>query len=236
MNNNLNNDLGIRVVGVILARMGSNRFPGKAMSMIQGKSLIELIIERVGRCTVCKIPLILATTDNEIDDRLESHARTIGIDVFRGSESNVLSRAVFAGMQLHGTHFLRLNGDCPLVEPQLIDEALLELIKSNPDAVTSKTENQLPYGISVEIARLELLNELSRCASDFEREHIFSALYKNADQLEISKVGSGLPARTDLQLTVDLPGDNIKIERMINDSGTNATHVKYWQIPYQDDL
>ena len=236
MKNDTDNDMNIRVVGVILARMGSARFPSKAMSLIQGRSLIELITERVGQCTVSEIPLILATTNTEVDDQLESHAKSIGIDVFRGSESNVLSRAVFAGMQLRGTHFLRLNGDCPLVEPQLIDEALLELIRTNPEVVTSKMENQLPYGISVEIARLDLLDELSKCASDFEKEHVFNAVYKNADQFEISKVGSGLPVRPDLQLTVDHPGDNIKIEALINASDTNATNVKYWQLPYWDRL
>jgi len=232
----IDSDKKIRVIGVILARMGSARFPGKAMSLIQGKSLIEIITDRVGQCTVFDIPLVLATTDTKVDDQLEAHAETIGIDVFRGSESNVLSRAVFAGMQLGATHILRLNGDCPLVEPELIDEALSELVKTNPEVVTSKRENQLPYGISVEIARLDLLNGLSQSASDFEKEHIFNALYNNVAQFKLSKVGSQFPARPDLQLTVDHPGDNIRIEALINSSGTNATKVKYWQIPYLDGL
>ena len=226
----------MRVVGVVLARMGSARFPGKSMSLIQGKSLIELITERVRQCVVCEVPLILATTSNSEDDQLEDHARNIGIETFRGSASDVLSRAISASSQLGGTHLLRLNGDCPLVEPELIDEALMELIENNPKVVTSKRENHLPYGISVEITRLDILENLRHCASELEKEHIFNAVYNTVDRSELSVVGSKFPHRPDLKLTVDFPSDHSKIEAMINESGISAEKVKYWQVPLQDRL
>lgn len=224
----------LRVVGVILARMGSMRFPNKIVSLIHGRTIIELIATRVRQCEVHEIPLVLATTEDASDDQLSAHAKNLGVDVFRGSSTDVLSRAVNAGKYLGGTHILRLNGDCPLVEPKLIDEALILLDLHRSEVISSKGQNGLPYGISVEIAELDLLDKLHHKAVDSEKEHIFDAVYSTKKFFDSGRVGSWFPARPDLRLTIDLPGDNLRIEKLIDSTGFDATVVKYWNIPVEN--
>jgi len=213
--------------------MGSTRFPNKILSLINGKSILELIIDRVKQCKACEIEIVLATTMDHSDDSLSSYAKNLGIEVFRGESTDVLSRAINAGKSVGGTHLLRLNGDCPLVEPELIDEALISLITKRFEVITSKGQNGIPYGVSVEIAELNLLNSLSLDATAHEREHIFSVVYANIDRFRHLQVGEGYPSRQDLSLTVDFPGDNLRIGQMINAARIDAIKIKYWEIPIQ---
>jgi spore coat polysaccharide biosynthesis protein SpsF len=221
------------VAGVILARMGSTRFPNKILSLINGKTILELIIDRVKQCKACEIEIVLATTKDHSDDSLSSYAKNLGIEVFRGETTDVLSRAINAGKSVGGTHLLRLNGDCPLVEPELIDEALISLITKRFEVISSKGQNGIPYGVSVEIAELNLLNSLSLDATVHEKEHIFSAVYSNIESFRHLKIGEGYPSRQDLRLTVDFLGDNLRIGQMISAAEIAAINIKYWEIPIQ---
>ncbi len=213
--------------------MGSKRFPNKILSLINGKSVLELIVDRVQQCKACEIEIVLATTKDDSDDSLSRYAKNLGIEVFRGESTDVLSRAISAAKSVGGTHLLRLNGDCPLVEPKLIDEALISLITKRFEVITSKGQIGIPYGVSVEIAELNLLERISIGATAHEREHIFSAVYSKIDKFRHLKIGERYPSRQDLRLTVDFFGDNLRIGQMINAANIDAMKIKYWEIPIQ---
>jgi len=221
-----------KVVGVIIARMSSKRFPNKIISEINGQSTIELIANRVRQVSFTELPLVLATTDGVRDDLLETYAYSLGLSVFRGPESDVLARVITAGTNMSATHILRLNGDCPLVEPTLIEAGLKLLYQKKHSLVSSKSILGLPYGVSVEIVDIDLLQKLWPQTNKIQREHIFNSVYEHLSIESVSVAGGGFPLRPDLRLTVDIPGDNQRIGNLIELNGSDPTLVKYWDLPF----
>lgn len=220
-----------RVVGVLLARMESRRFPGKILSEIAGFQILELIVSRLRNSFGDSLRLILATTRETADDQLVNRANAIGLAVFRGSTSDVLLRAIEAAECAKGTHLLRLNGDCPLVEPLLIRCGLEVLDTEGIEVVTTRGHSNLPYGISTEICSIERLRLLHHASTDVEREHMFDVVYRLTPERFVYQIGGEFPARPELRLTVDWPTENLRISELICASRLNPISLRYWELP-----
>ncbi|MEZ5669628.1 MAG: NTP transferase domain-containing protein [Alphaproteobacteria bacterium] len=129
-----------RVVGVIQARMGSSRLPGKALAALAGKPVIGHVIARLRRAQRLD-QVVLATTTSPADDLLAAYAAGQGVTVVRGSETNVLARFIQAAELTRADVVVRVTGDCPLVDPWLVDylvDALPEgagYVRVDPDGV-----------------------------------------------------------------------------------------------------
>lgn len=219
-----------RVVGVLLARMNSQRFPGKILSEIAGFQILELIVSRLRNSFGDSLRLVLATTRDSADDLLVNRASAIGLTVYRGSTNDVLLRAIEAAEYLNGTHLLRLNGDSPLVEPLLIRSGLESLDVEGIEVVTSRGQTNLPYGISTEICSIERLRLLHLASTDVEKEHIFDVVYRLTPERFVYRIGRDFPARPDLRLTVDSPTENTQISEMIHASKLNPITLSYWEL------
>ena len=89
-----------RIFGVIQARMASTRLPGKAMMDIEGKPMIQRVIERAMESKNVNM-WCLITTHHPDDDALVEIANKCGIRVYRGSEENRVGRAYMA-TKFHG--------------------------------------------------------------------------------------------------------------------------------------
>lgn len=122
----------MRVVGIIQARMGSARFPGKMLARLAGRPLLWHVIARM-RMAVSLDDLILATTDAASDDILAMFAKGLGLTVVRGPEENVLERFVIAADARHADVIVRINGDAPLVDPTFTDKLVTALIHQDAD-------------------------------------------------------------------------------------------------------
>src|SRR5688500_14195755 len=119
----------MNVIAIVQARMGSLRMPNKVMQPVGGMPMIELLLRRLtGARSVDRI--VLATSDNERDDPLAGHVERLGFDVTRGSERDVLSRFHEAAIQYMPAHVVRITGDCPLVDPELVDEVVAAYLAS----------------------------------------------------------------------------------------------------------
>src|SRR5690242_5075414 len=108
---------------IIQARMSSTRLPGKVMLEAAGKPLLEHLWERLSYCRTLDT-VIIATSDNPPDDRIEAFAKSRNIPVFRGSEHDVLDRYYQAAKAFHLDVVVRVTSDSPLVDPRLIDETV----------------------------------------------------------------------------------------------------------------
>src|SRR5262245_36417688 len=107
---------------IIVARMDSRRFPGKALCKLAGIPLIEHTLRRLERCGVFE-QIVLATTQRDCDDILAARFTAMGGRVYRGSDEevdNVAQRFVFAAKSIEAEYALRANGDSPLVDRWLI--------------------------------------------------------------------------------------------------------------------
>ena len=112
-----------KVVAIVQARLGSIRFPKKVMADINGETLINLLLERLKNSK--KIDqILLATSDRNVDDELAIYIKSLGFDVYRGNETDVLDRFAKAALSAKADVIVRITGDCPLIDSHLVDEVI----------------------------------------------------------------------------------------------------------------
>src|SRR3989339_17101 len=103
---------------IIQARTGSSRLPGKIMLEVLGKTILEYFIERVRKARSIA-GIIIATTIKNSDSRIVEAAERLGLDVYRGSEDDVMDRFYQAAKLFKVQHIIRVTPDCPLLDPQV---------------------------------------------------------------------------------------------------------------------
>jgi spore coat polysaccharide biosynthesis protein SpsF len=163
---------------ILQARMSSSRFPGKVMMPINGEPMIYRQIERIEEASVVD-SLIVATSTDSSDDVLAGYLKAKGVQVFRGSLENVLSRFLEIEAQIQPTTIIRLTGDCPLVMPELIDKMVVRFYDSNVDYLSNTLEPTFPDGLDIEILKASALRKLGTFKlSTAEREHVTLGIYR----------------------------------------------------------
>ena len=161
----------MKVVAIVQARMGSTRFPKKVMRLIQGRPMIDLLLERLSQCTRID-SIVLATSDQSSDDELASHVQGLGYHVTRGSERDVLARYWQAARSLRPGVIVRITGDCPLIDPQVVD-AVIEQLQPGVDYVANTSPPTFPDGLDTEVFTFEALERAALNATKInEREHV----------------------------------------------------------------
>src|SRR5688572_30687724 len=119
-------------VVILQARLTSSRLPGKVLKPLAGAPMIQRQIERLRRAKGVD-DLVLATSHEPSDDPIAELAKKIDVNCFRGSLNDVLDRFYQAARALNPTHVLRLTGDCPLSDPDVVDKVLSEHIAGGAD-------------------------------------------------------------------------------------------------------
>ena len=145
-----------RIALVILARQGSSRLPGKALAEVAGKPMIGHIVERVKRARGVET-IVLATTRRPEDAPLLALARDYGIAGFAGSDEDVLDR-VHRAAEAHGADaVVHIGGDCPFVDPLIVERALAIFLGERADYATNILLQTYPSGMDVNVFSREAL-------------------------------------------------------------------------------
>jgi spore coat polysaccharide biosynthesis protein SpsF len=181
----------LKVVAVIQARMGSKRLPNKMMFSLHGYPIIEWVVERVKKSKLLD-DIILATSTNMENDVLAKYVKEkLDVDVFRGSEDDVLSRFYESAKVKDASHIVRICADNPLIYGFEIDK-LINFYKysgKNYDYVYNHIPkgNNYPDGLGAEIVSFKTLEKLqNKVNSKEEREHAFLHITNNPDQFSIA--------------------------------------------------
>lgn len=164
---------------IIQARMNSERLPGKVLKTINGKTLLGILIERLKSS---EIPIIIATSTNSENDAIEKEANKYNVDVYRGSENNVLERFYYAAKQVDADPVFRLTADNPLMEGELLLQMLKQYanLESKRNYMSIGLSKTYPLGISAELFSFVLLEEAYKnVESDVEKEHVTPYMHKN---------------------------------------------------------
>ncbi len=112
------------IAAIIQARLGSKRFPNKILKKINNKeTVLDYIIKRISKSKKIN-KIIIATTKNKNDDKIERYLKKKKILFFRGSEKNVLSRYYFCSKKFKANLIVRITSDCPLVDPKIVDKMI----------------------------------------------------------------------------------------------------------------
>jgi glutamate-1-semialdehyde 2,1-aminomutase len=159
-------------VAIVQARMDSKRFPNKALQLVCGVPLIGLLLERLARArSIDKI--VLATSTSTSNQPLVAYASRAGVDVYEGSEEDVLDRYYQAALRSDADIVVRITGDCPLVDPGLVDATVQLLIDSGADYVSNTDPLSYPDGLDIEAFRFAALERAwGEAADPHQREHV----------------------------------------------------------------
>jgi glutamate-1-semialdehyde 2,1-aminomutase len=167
------------IVAIVQARLGSVRFPNKVMRHIDGVPMIELLLGRLSRAARLD-KVILATTDSARDRPLVDHVAGLGYEVFRGSEADVLDRYYRAALPHRPSAVVRITGDCPLVDPELVDEIVAAYQSQSVDYLSNTQPPTYPNGLDVEIFSFDALTRaVFEAAQPAEREHVTPYFYRS---------------------------------------------------------
>ena len=169
----------MKIVAIVQARMGSTRLPNKVMKAIGGIPMIELLLTRLARAREVD-QIIVATSVDKVNQPLVEHVHKLGYTCEQGSENDVLDRYVRAGKKHQADVVVRITGDCPLVDPELVDEAICNFKAANVDYFSNTNPPIYPDGLDIEVCTFKALEQSSQETSDpFDREHVTSYLRKS---------------------------------------------------------
>jgi glutamate-1-semialdehyde 2,1-aminomutase len=162
----------MKVVAIVQARMGSTRLPNKVITPISGVPMIELLLSRLSRSRRVD-QIVLATSSDPKNRPLVEKVKSLGYEFFEGSEEDVLNRFATAA-RLHGADFVvRITGDCPLVDPEIVDACVERLIESGADYCSNTLSPTYPDGLDVEVFTRAALEAADADATKaFDREHV----------------------------------------------------------------
>jgi spore coat polysaccharide biosynthesis protein SpsF len=211
---------------LIFARMSSTRFPGKAIIKVQGKTILEHIIVRVMRSkyiTNC----VVATTINPEDDIIEKIGVKLGLDVFRGSELDVLDRCCKAAEKFDLDPVVRVGADDPFKDAHIIDRGIEIYMCSNRrnDLVCNTQYPSFPEGMDVEIISLAALQRAAReTTNSLHREHVTSYILDNPNKFCIYNFRNE-ENLSYIRLTLDTMADLVVIRSIYNALRGNENYI-----------
>lgn len=194
------------ILAILQARVSSSRLPGKVLKPILGVPMFLRQIERLQRSELID-QFMVATSLEPSDDPIENACRANGTRVFRGSLEDVLDRFYRAASVYRPLQVVRLTGDCPLADPELIDRLITFHLEGGFDYSSNCLEPTFPDGLDAEIFRLESLEIAWREAGrSSEREHVTPYFYGHPEKFKIGSLKQS-PDRSFLRWTVDEPAD-----------------------------
>lgn len=195
-----------KTVAIVQARMTSSRLPGKVLEPLCGMPMIVFMLHRVALSeTVDEV--VLATSTDPSDNELAQSVQKHGFSCYRGDLDDVLMRFYEAAKQTRADIVVRLTGDCPLIDADVIDAVVRKLKQSGADYVSNTYPPTYPDGLDVEaftFAALERAFVEARLLS--EREHV-TPYIRNHGELFKSENVCGLVDYSSLRWTVDYPDD-----------------------------
>lgn len=194
------------VIGIVQARMGSTRLPGKTLIDICGKPLLEHILGRMQESRKMD-KLIVATTGKMEDNPITELCSRLKIACFRGSEEDVLDRYYQCAKLYKADIIVRITADDPFKDPVVADRIIGEIIKNDLDYVSNTIHPSYPEGLDIEVFKFAVLEQAWREATTrLDREHVTPYLWLNPDKFKIKNIGYERNL-SNMRWTLDTPED-----------------------------
>jgi spore coat polysaccharide biosynthesis protein SpsF len=211
-----------RVVGIVQARMGSTRLPGKVMAQILGRPMLSWVVERLRSATLLDA-VVVATTQQPEDDTIVSLCRDQEVPCFPGSEQDVLDRYYRAALCHNADVVVRVTSDCPLIDPGVVDKVVQAFLMKPVDYASNTVIRTYPRGLDVEVVAFDALERAHRNAVlSYQREHVTSYIYENPSQFKILSV-TGEADCSSYRWTVDTAEDLALIRAIYEQLGSRST-------------
>lgn len=216
----------IKNLCIIQARMRSTRLPGKVLLKINGVPLLEYEIKRIQQAKLID-KIVVATSVTPADDKIVNFCRRLKISFSRGSENDVLARYFECAKEYPGyQNIIRITGDCPLIDPAVIDQGIRLFMTGKFDYAGNLEKETFPDGMDMEIFKLSVLAEAaSKAKLASEREHVTLYIrnrkkFKKGDLLSPHNFAH-------FRLTVDNIKDLETVDFLAKNSKINDSYLTY---------
>lgn len=219
----------LKTIAIIQARMNSSRFPKKVLKLINGKPIIEYIVNYLSQSRLID-KIVIATTTLPIDDEIELLAIKLKTSCFRGSSSDVLNR-FFECAKFHNADIIvRVTADDPLIDPNIIDLMITNCKNNDCDYSSNVLHQTFPVGFTAcEVFTFNLLKSLNKNALDSKsREHVTSQIIANPSLYKIKEIlAEPSICRPNWRLTIDYYDDFLLIEKIITSIDNKQKFISY---------
>ncbi len=150
----------MNIVAIVQARLGSKRLPNKVIKPIKGLPMIEVLLTRLSQSKLVTKIVVATSTDSE-DKKLKKLVNKLGYDCEQGSKNDVLNRYIYVAEKYKANIIVRITGDCPLVDPKLVDEVIEKFKNDSVDYCSNTNPPTYPDGLDVEVFTFEALKKSS---------------------------------------------------------------------------
>lgn len=201
-------DVAAKAQGIVIfARLDSNRLPGKVLKPIGGRPMLGHVIDRMRRVASAG-DVVVATSDRDIDDPVARFAMDEGVAIFRGACDDVAARALKCAEANDFDRFVRISGDSPFVDPELVDQVSAAQAERGADLATNIQVRTYPPGMSVEVIRTAAMARLiAETENADDREHVTRYFYRRPEGFRIVNCRAPDSRYEGLRLVVDTPAD-----------------------------
>ena len=206
--------------------MGSTRLPGKVLSIVDEKNTsLYFTINQLKSCELID-KIVIATTDNDEDDVIEEFCEKYEIECFRGDTDDVLARYYNCAKKFSFSEILRVTGDCPLIDPNIVDQGISIFKKNIYDYVTNTFPRTFPDGNETEIFSFLMLEKaFSSSVLPSEREHVTPYFRNQKESFKIKNFTNDKDI-SNLRWTLDYEVDLKLIRNVISRISTRPIHMK----------
>lgn len=210
-----------KVGAIIQARMSSNRLPGKSLLDLTGLPVLAWVIRAAQSASEID-QIVVATSSDSTDDAIANYCESQGVTVYRGSLDDVLDRFIGALDAYPVDAVVRLTGDCPLLDPDVIDHVVARWrYEPELDYVSTVNPRSLPRGLDVEVASAGALHIADQVAYGTDRSHVTSALYRTPGQFLTDSL-TFTPDSSDLRVTLDTEQDYLLLSQVTESLGNRV--------------
>lgn len=200
----------MNIISIVQARMGSERLPGKVIKPILGKPMILYVLDRLSKSKYLN-NIILATSLLDSELPLIEIVSEAGYEVFRGDENNVLKRYYDANKKYKGDIIIRVTGDCPMIDPYIVDNVISYYLAYDYDYVRLDVPNTFIRGFDVEVFSKDALDRVFEKVSEIDdkqyKEHVTLYMYKHPNEFKVGYVKGDKLYNKNYRLCVDTEED-----------------------------
>tara|TARA_B100000795_G_scaffold264284_1_gene244584 strand:+ start:5 stop:2029 length:2025 start_codon:yes stop_codon:yes gene_type:complete len=162
----------MKIVAIVQARLGSKRLPNKVIKVIDGSPMIEILLKRLSQSKLIT-KIVVATSIDSKDNKLKLLINKLGYECEQGSIDNVLDRYICVAEKFEADIVVRITGDCPLVDPEIVDQVINKFKEDNVDYCSNTIPPTFPDGLDVEVFTLKALKKSScMTTNNSDLEHV----------------------------------------------------------------
>lgn len=184
------------------------------MKQINGYPLIEILLRRLSHSQKLN-EIVVATSNSPKNEPLAKLAENLGFACVLGSENNVLERYVTAARISMADVVVRITGDCPLIDPNVVDNCIEQFLASNVDYLSNTITPTFPDGLDTEVVTLSALEKsLLETKRDYDLEHV-TPYVRESGKFKTKSIVNLIDLSA-LRWTVDDPDDFKVIANVFN--------------------